>query len=132
MRHLHHLIAGACAAELSTGPYTQKHYCVHRDGACKLYGEAPARCLYLEEAVLPADDQGSAKGEYLLTVEHATRPSITRCAKRAVCAYCKSEFKATHNRETYCSTECRDAARRTQVKDAVRRHRSPTPEQMPL
>ena len=132
MRHLHHFIAGQCAAYLSVGPYDQKHFCVHRDGACKLYGQAPARCRYLEEAVLPADDQGSAKAEYLEALDGLTPPLIARYAKRATCAYCKTPFTATHNREMYCSKECREATRRAQVKKAVRRHRTPTAEQGPV
>lgn len=70
MTHLHHFIAGGCAAYVSNGPYGRRHLCVHRDGACKLCGEAPARCRYFEEAVMPADETGSATAEYFLTVGH--------------------------------------------------------------
>ena len=129
MKHLHNFIRSQCAAYFGDGPYGQKHFCVRRDGACKLYGEAPACCRYLEEAVLPADHQGSAKTEYLEAFNDPTRPLIARYSKRATCAYCKTPFTATHNREMYCSKECREAARRAQVRKAVRRHRSPTAEQ---
>ena len=71
MTHLRHFIAGGCAAYQSSGPCGRRHFCVHRDGECKLSGEAPARCRYLEEAVMPADEIGSATAEYLLTVGHA-------------------------------------------------------------
>jgi len=132
MKHLHHFIAAECAAYFGTGPFGERHFCVHRDGACKLTGDAPTRCRYLEEAVLPADCEGSARAEYQIAVEHTVPPPVARYAKRGRCAYCNSPFTARHNREMYCSPECREAARRSQVKKAVRRHRSPTSEQLPV
>jgi hypothetical protein len=131
MNHLHHIIASKCAAHMTTGPQSQHHFCVHRDGACKLFGDAPCRCRYLEEAVLPTDEAGSAKAEYVLATQGIKRPPVAPYAKRSICAYCQSPFSAGHNREMYCSSECREAARRCQVKQAVRRHRSPTCEQVP-
>jgi predicted nucleic acid-binding Zn ribbon protein len=132
MNHLHHFINTECAAYEGAGPHSQKNFCVHRDGACKLYGDSPARCRYLEEAVLPTDEVGSAKAEYALATQGVKQPMIAPYRKRGHCAYCHSPFTAQHNREMYCSDECREAARRTQVKQAVRRHRSPTCDQVPV
>ena len=132
MNHLHHFISCECAGHVASGPNSQKHFCIHRDGACKLCGDAPARCRYLEEAVLPADEVGSARAEYVLATCDHTPPPIASYAKRGRCAFCGNPFTAQHNREMYCSDECREAARRTQVKQAVRRHRSPTCDQVPV
>jgi hypothetical protein len=125
MQHLHHFICAECAAYFSNGPEDKKHFCVHRDGACKLLGDSPARCRYLEEAVLPIDTVGSARAEYTLAVEGTSKPPVAPYAKRAICIHCGNPFTAPHNRDMYCSDECRRAARKVQVRHAVRRHRQP-------
>ena len=56
MNHVDSFVVSECVAYFNIGPFRQKRICAHRDGACKLYGDTPPRCRYLEEAVLPLDE----------------------------------------------------------------------------
>lgn len=63
MAHPSHPMGAPCAPRLDSGTYGHKHFCIHRNGACKLDGEALARCHHLQDAVILADEQGSARAQ---------------------------------------------------------------------
>lgn len=114
------VVAAECCNYLARGPGDVVHWCVAKERTCPVFALF-RRCRWFEEAVLPAWPDVAA--EYA-DLAGRLKTSESRAARRAVCPICGATFRATGNRQRYCSEECRKEGARASERDKKRRQRS--------
>ncbi|KJD42401.1 hypothetical protein QD47_28445 [Paenibacillus terrae] len=113
------LVKNSCACYLGT-KHGIPNYCCLQDGPCVFFAQedAPLRCTYFENGVLPIDEK--LEREY--TSERNIESEFKTAQPRVNCQKCKATFSANSNRQKYCD-KCRDKNANEKTKLRMRQMR---------
>ena len=115
------VIAGKCCNYFRSGPRGAADWCEPEDEVCPIFATV-RRCPWFETAVLPAWPDVAAEYAALAGQSTSNEPVVTR---QAICRHCGEAFKALHNRQQYCSEECRRQGRKDYERRYKRGKRAP-------
>ena len=117
------VVQNECACYFREGPFGVSNFCVNGDKTCVMFAPTFKRCGYFQKALLLAWPDVAAEYAALVGQEATGEITVTR---QAICRVCGEAYRATGNRQQYCSEACKVAGKRGKDKNWQRTRRAPT------